>query len=58
MTVPWLLATGIAALVATSLASDSLMTEKLTRRGLRIHHHAEVDALRQTSISAVMTREV
>ena len=58
MAIPLMLATGIAALVATSLASDSLMTEKLTRRGLRIHHHAEVDILRQTPVSAVMTRDV
>jgi CBS domain-containing protein len=58
MAVPLMLATGIAALVATLLASDSLMTEKLTRRGLRIRHHAEVDVLHQTPVSAVMTRDV
>ncbi len=58
MAVPLMLATAAAAIVATSLASDSLMTEKLTRRGLRIHHHAEVDVLRRTSVSDVMSRDV
>src|SRR5262245_15678045 len=58
MAVPLMLATAAAAIVATSLASDSLMTEKLTRRGLRIHHHAEVDVLRSTRVSDVMTHDV
>ena len=58
MAVPLMLATAAAAIVATSLASDSLMTEKLTRRGLRIHHHAEVDVLRRTPVSDVMSRDV
>jgi chloride channel protein, CIC family len=58
MAVPLMLATAAAAIVATSLASDSLMTEKLTRRGLRIHHHAEVDVLRSTRVSDVMSRDV
>jgi len=34
------------------------MTEKLTRRGLRIHHHAEVDVLRSTRVADVMSRDV
>jgi CBS domain-containing protein len=58
MAVPLMLATAAAAIVATSLASDSLMTEKLTRRGLRIHHHAEVDVLRNTRVASVMSRDV
>jgi chloride channel protein, CIC family len=58
MAVPLMLATAAAAIVATSLASDSLMTEKLTRRGLRIHHHAEVDVLRSTRVSDVMSPNV
>jgi CBS domain-containing protein len=58
MAIPLMLATAAAAIVATSLASDSLMTEKLTRRGLRIHHHAEVDVLRSTRVSDVMSRDV
>ncbi len=58
MAVPLMLATAAAAIVATSLASDSLMTEKLTRRGLRIHHHAEVDVLRNTRVANVMSRDV
>jgi CIC family chloride channel protein len=58
MAVPLMLATAAAAIVATSLASDSLMTEKLTRRGLRIHHHAEVDVLRNTRVADVMSRDV
>src|SRR4051795_11981670 len=58
MAVPLMLATAAAAIVATSLASDSLMTEKLTRRGLRIHHHAEVDVLRSTRVSDVMSQDV
>jgi CBS domain-containing protein len=58
MAIPLMLATAAAAIVATSLASDSLMTEKLTRRGLRIHHHAEVDVLRSTRLADVMSRDV
>src|SRR3954462_9720157 len=58
MAVPLMLATAAAAFVATSLASDSLMTEKLTRRGLRIHHHAEVDVLRSPRVADVMSRDV
>jgi CBS domain-containing protein len=34
------------------------MTEKLTRRGLRVHSDFEVDPLRTTTVSEVMTRDV
>jgi CIC family chloride channel protein len=34
------------------------MTGRLTRRGLRIHHHAEVDVLRSTRVADVMSRDV
>jgi CBS domain-containing protein len=58
MAVPLMLGTALAAIVATALASDSLMTERLSRRGLRIHHHAEVDALRNATAGSVMSSPV
>jgi chloride channel protein, CIC family len=55
---PLMLATVVADLVAGSLMSDSLMTEKLTRRGLRVHTDFEVDRFRTEPVSEIMTREV
>lgn len=55
---PLMLATVIATLVASTLVKESLMTEKLARRGLLVHTDFEVDVLRTTSVREVMTRTV
>jgi H+/Cl- antiporter ClcA len=55
---PLLLATVIADLVFSSMSSDSIMTEKLTRRGLRIGRHYGVDPMATTPVAAIMTHEV
>lgn len=52
---PLMVATVIADLVAETLLEDSIMTEKLTRRGLRVHLHMEVDPLRTMSVRDVMS---
>ena len=52
---PLMLATVLADLVAAILLSDSLMTEKLSRRGLRVHSEMEVDALRTIPVRDVMS---
>src|SRR5438067_914085 len=55
---PLMLATVIAHLLATTLARDSIMTEKLTRRGLHVPSDYYADLLRTTSVREVMTRDV
>jgi CIC family chloride channel protein len=49
------IADGIAMLL---MPSGSIMTEKLARRGLRIHQDYETDALQQMAVSETMDREV
>ncbi len=55
---PLMLATVVADLVAGALMQDSIMTEKLTRRGLRVHTDYEVDLFRTVQISEIMTTAV
>jgi chloride channel protein, CIC family len=55
---PLMLATVLADLVARSLLRDSLMTERLTRRGLRVPEGYYPDVLTTTAVATVMTREV
>jgi CIC family chloride channel protein len=55
---PLMLATVVADLVAGMLTTDSIMTEKLTRRGLRVHTDYEVDRFRTVPVSEIMTRDV
>jgi chloride channel protein, CIC family len=55
---PLMLATVIASLVARGLMEESLMTEKLARRGLRVPRDYHVDVLRSTAVRQVMTAEV
>src|SRR6266436_5779193 len=56
---PLMLVTVIAAGVAMLLMpSGSIMTEKLVRRGLRIHQDYEADMLQQMSVSQTMDPEV
>jgi H+/Cl- antiporter ClcA/CBS domain-containing protein len=55
---PLMIASVIADLVAGALLHESLMTEKLARRGLRVRGDYEVDVLHTTLVRDVMTREV
>src|SRR5581483_4332897 len=55
---PLMLASVLAEIVATALLPDSLMTEKLSRRGLRVQSDFEVDILRSVVVQDVMTADV
>jgi H+/Cl- antiporter ClcA len=55
---PLMLATVLATLVASALMRDSIMTEKLTRRGLRVPSDYHADVLATTPVAAVMTPDV
>lgn len=55
---PLMLATVVADLISVALLPDSIMTEKLSRRGFRVRTDFEVDALRSTPVRAMMTAPV
>ena len=55
---PLMLATVVADLVAVSFMRESIMTEKLARRGLRVSGEYEVDILGTSFVREVMTRDV
>ena len=55
---PLMLASVLADLVAAWLLHDSLMTEKLTRRGVRVGSDLHADMLRTTVVAEVMARDV
>jgi CIC family chloride channel protein len=55
---PLMLATVLADLVYSALNKDSIMTEKLTRRGLRLGRHYGVDPFTTTTVAAIMTTPV
>ncbi len=55
---PLMLATVIADLVYSALNEDSLMTEKLRRRGLLVGRHYGVDPFTTAAVAQVMTRDV
>jgi chloride channel protein, CIC family len=55
---PLMLAAVVADIVAAALMRESLMTEKLARRGLRVHTEYEVDLLRTIPVRQVMTPRV
>jgi H+/Cl- antiporter ClcA len=55
---PLMLATVLADLVARALLTDSLMTEKLSRRGLRVPDAYHPDVLATTAVAEVMTTRV
>jgi CIC family chloride channel protein len=55
LVLPLMMATVIAHLVTRTFMKDSIMTEKLTRRGLRVHHDLEADAMRRTLVRQVMS---
>jgi len=56
--VPMMLAAVVADLIAGALMRETLMTEKLFRRGLRVSTEYEVDVLRTTLVTEVMSRQV
>jgi CIC family chloride channel protein len=53
-----MLATVIAGLIAAAIMGDSIMTEKLTRRGLRVPSDYHADILHTTLVRDVMTTHV
>lgn len=55
---PLMLATVLAELVARSMTSDSIMTEKLTRRGLRVGSDYGVDPFSTVEVGEIMTSKV
>lgn len=55
---PLMGATVIAVAVAQLLQRESLMTEKLARRGMTVHNFYELDRTRLTPVAAVMTSPV
>lgn len=55
---PLMLATVLADLVYSAVNEDSLMTEKLRRRGLRIGRHYGVDPFAGAPVSEIMTADV
>jgi len=55
---PLMLASVVADLVATALMKESLMTEKLARRGLRVQAEYHVDVMAATLVREVMTPDV
>jgi CIC family chloride channel protein len=55
---PLMLASVVAGLVAAAFLRDSLMTEKLTRRGVRVGGELHADILRTTPVGDVMTPAV
>lgn len=55
---PLMLATVLADLVSIALLPHSIMTEKLSRRGLRVRTDYEVDALQSTPVRQIMTTDV
>jgi len=55
---PLMLASVVADLVAGALLDETLMTEKLSRRGLRVHAEYHVDVLQMVRVDEVMSRKV
>jgi chloride channel protein, CIC family len=53
---PLMLVCVIATGISSYLMKNSIMTEKLARRGLRIHQEYEVDILRQLTVGEIMDR--
>ena len=55
---PLMLASVVADLVAARFMDDSIMTEKLTRRGVRVGSDYEPDVLATTAVGEVMSTDV
>ena len=56
--VPLMVATVLADLVAATMLDESIMTDKLARRGLRVSNEYEVDVLRTARIGDIMSADV
>jgi len=54
---PLMLVTVIADAIAVRYAKNSIMTEKLARRGLRIHQDYEPDIFQQVTVGEIMAKE-
>ena len=54
---PLMLVTVIADAIAVRYAKNSIMTEKLARRGLRIHQDYEPDVFQQVTVGEVMSKD-
>ena len=54
---PLMLVTVIADAIAVHYAKNSIMTEKLARRGLHIHQDYEPDVLQQVTVGETMSKE-
>ncbi len=54
---PLMLVTVIADAIAVRYAKNSIMTEKLARRGLRIHQDYEPDVFQQVTVGEIMAKE-
>jgi CIC family chloride channel protein len=55
---PLMLVSVIADAVAMRFLPNSIMTEKLARRGLHTHHEYESNVMKQVKVADVMTRDV
>jgi len=55
---PLMLVSVIADLIAMRYLPNSIMTEKLARRGLNTHQEYEINALKQLNVEEVMARDV
>lgn len=55
---PLMLVSVIADGIAMRLMRDSIMTEKLTRRGLHVHQDYEADLLQQVTVGEVMSKQM
>ncbi len=55
---PLMLATVVADLVYSAVNDDSIMTEKLRRRGLHVGRHYGVDPFTSARVADIMTRDV
>jgi CIC family chloride channel protein len=55
---PLMLVSVIASSIALRYLPNSIMTEKLARRGLRTHQDYEANAMKQLAVSEVMVRDI
>ena len=55
---PLMLVSVIATAIAMRYLPNSIMTEKLARRGLDVHQEYEINALKQIKVEEVMARDV
>lgn len=55
---PLMLASVIADVMYAAVNADGLMTEKLTRRGLRVRREYGIDPFETTSVASIMTTDV